>query len=1021
MLAVMHASVSQKKYSLFNNRNIKELSTPRKVFGERFKPLRNKIMKKLRLKNFFKYTLAVVCVCCAMIAGVFSLQKTNVLAEETTITTDIYVSGLDLMDDGCNYSHNSCASVVITASISGDALTKFNTGDFDIQIKHEIGETFLYAHYSTPVGELASRKRYYVLSIYPGESEEDKSSSIDTLYNNHPSRRFTKGTPGFNTSDYYIQAGETFIFDIPVVYHPSFGTTEELLSKTTEYTWFIDLWEVMEEEYIEEVEAGMIAGYWTVVSTKSTYGYNKIYSSSNDITTSINELARNQLSSLASDSTADVDWLFNYAGLDGYTADKEVTVNLNYKIVDYDDINERIPYIVDISTPYIIPARIMFNEQEVLNYVNKMSGKPNVSDYNCVFFENFDEFDKSYELGARIILQATSIDYAYNDTYGVGEINVSYSPFEYKDFSLYITNGDPANRLIVNYYKSEVKPYEDLLTLTFYFEDIENNLKNKVNWHIDLEQSEFKILNVPEGVTCTVDDYALTVAFKESEQDKLVNLLVYVVADIEEDVEYTYNYEYVTLDDNLNETTKTSPTYKAMRSDLIALSKKTFLNWHGTTVNEAISPAILDGEIYCEVAGISRFFDTENKTCLIKVLYDYKTVLRLNSNLSDTPVYVLPNNINLKHDYDDLKLEEVLVEGWRIKDVSSKNKTDLDIEFSEASPKDILITINCDINKKKVIDVDVTLSGTWYLEINYLKQYIDSPFAVHTTVNKEVNVASYDNIKNITTAQVAELLGVSNFYLFPIKDSNGRYMTNGYVIPEKVEYVDESKYKITLEYAYTTIRYTQSDGTQKEKLIPLTCYDDWCNNINANWSILWLNRGKEATWFYRTDEVPRDKLYGFFSSLVFEERVSDLNSWFADLSYNGGVVVNSCESVSGSALYRFYYSELGTIWHIQGLLGMFFEEYTDVVFGKDTNKMLYTYFFYLDCSTTDRFMTHTGADNGDDTGSAIDNTKEDIFEQLKSLASEGFWQTPFGKFLMWTAIILGGLLVLGIAIKILKG
>ncbi len=69
----------------------------------------------------------------------------------------------------------------------------------------------------------------------------------------------------------------------------------------------------------------------------------------------------------------------------------------------------------------------------------------------------------------------------------------------------------------------------------------------------------------------------------------------------------------------------------------------------------------------------------------------------------------------------------------------------------------------------------------------------------------------------------------------------------------------------------------------------------------------------------------------------------------------------------------------------------------------DDNAMYYSYFFYLDGTSENPYLSNGGADNADDTDSAIKNALNDAKEWLKET-----WQKVNGSNAMKWLKILGG-------------
>ena len=168
---------------------------------------------------------------------------------------------------------------------------------------------------------------------------------------------------------------------------------------------------------------------------------------------------------------------------------------------------------------------------------------------------------------------------------------------------------------------------------------------------------------------------------------------------------------------------------------------------------------------------------------------------------------------------------------------------------------------------------------------------------------------------------------------------------------------------------------------------------------------MFLNR-TDRHYFKYSNDVTRENLYGFFSVAVFKEQVSDLNFYFKNNTGDGCMTIFSQSEVRGSGVYKFF-SRLATKSGFMGiLLGtplistmcMNLCELVD-----DDNAMYYSYFFYLDGTSENPYLSNGGADNADDTDSAIKNALNDAKEWLKNT-----WDKLNGSNAMKWLKILGG-------------
>ena len=133
---------------------------------------------------------------------------------------------------------------------------------------------------------------------------------------------------------------------------------------------------------------------------------------------------------------------------------------------------------------------------------------------------------------------------------------------------------------------------------------------------------------------------------------------------------------------------------------------------------------------------------------------------------------------------------------------------------------------------------------------------------------------------------------------------------------------------------------------------------------------------------------------------VFKEQVSDLNYWFKNNTGDGCMTIFEGKQVSGSGVYKFFdnLTTKGVITSVLGYVGMSFCEIVD-----DDNAMYYSYFFYLDGTSDNAYLATNGADDSDDTDSAIKNAFNDAKEWLKKT-----WDKLNGSNAMKWLKILGG-------------
>ncbi len=132
------------------------------------------------------------------------------------------------------------------------------------------------------------------------------------------------------------------------------------------------------------------------------------------------------------------------------------------------------------------------------------------------------------------------------------------------------------------------------------------------------------------------------------------------------------------------------------------------------------------------------------------------------------------------------------------------------------------------------------------------------------------------------------------------------------------------------------------------------------------------------------------------------------------------MTIFSQSEVRGSGVYKFF-NRLATKGGFMGiLLGtplistmcMNLCELVD-----DDNAMYYSYFFYLDGTSENPYLSNGGADNADDTDSAIGNAWEDAKDRIKDL-----WD-KFNSSDAWAVIkiVLGVVAVIFVVVLVISG
>lgn len=688
----------------------------------------------------------------------------------------------------------------------------------------------------------------------------------------------------------------------------------------------------------------------------------------------------------------------------------EISVTLKYKeLTDYATLTEK-------SYTFHLKSAYAQNKTLAVTTLYSLTDFSNIADFNAVYTGDFWRDGYKYTTQERIILQARDFEYSYNPTTEKGTLEVKYNDFQYKDLSLRVTNNDPANNLTIDYYTADVVAGASSMTLTFRFADIEEQLHNSCNWLFDFGKENIRITGKPEGVTTQLTEEALIVTFPNAKESELVNLSLIGVAEIIEDVEYTLTYEYAELTLNgtkISETWKTSAPIVKLYSEVVTCNYTNFMLDYGEAVRAAVNPEFLDGAEHYIPTSIRKeysAYDSESHTCKITVEYTYNTLFGITNNYDDEIIFKALDHSSLN--YGGEYFVDSIPDGYRVERLTTEAayKDKLTIENAE-DYRNAKIEVRTSTTAKEVLPVEIVFTDSWKMVVTYLENYIDygmkqgekdkdgkpvkACFAEKKVFSGSVKVKDVADIYHPTNAEMSKILGLENLDILGLATAESISVTFDGV----------STYTAKLAYSYAALKQIDYNGNAKEIKIPLTSYADWCEEYGKDWSILFLNR-TDRHYFKYSNDVTRENLYGFFSVAVFKEQVSDLNFYFKNNTGDGCMTIFSQSEVRGSGVYKFF-SGLATKSGFMGiLLGtplistmcMNLCELVD-----DDNAMYYSYFFYLDGTSENPYLSNGGADNADDTDSAIKNALNDAKEWLKKT-----WQKVNGSNAMKWLKILGG-------------
>lgn len=641
-----------------------------------------------------------------------------------------------------------------------------------------------------------------------------------------------------------------------------------------------------------------------------------------------------------------------------------------------------------------VPSYMLQNKEKVFESVKNIMGFESLTEFNVVLQEYYKESISGKELsslyGERIIRQVDDeiqYTYTYDSERNTGVVEVVYADFQYSHFPVRINNNDADNPLCLYLYTSRTTETEEMRTLIFNFEDLKTQIRNLCLWVSDIKSENVTVSGKETGVYVAVEDDNIYVTFPKNNQNLLASLCLDILAEIVEDVEWTFKYEYVEINENLDCKIITTAGEQMYLSKILQMSSESFKEEYGAKIKAAISPSSLNGQEYMTYVGIEKVKNAKDQTYLIRVKYSTKSVIKIRTDKKENYVFKVLDENSLDYKLSDIIGESFIPNGWRIDGIEVSDNALRIVGFSEQNPLETVLHVSWNTSEDKTVEVILNITDEWVLDIEYFEQYKDTPFlekkTMHTSIKvldyEDVNRLTEDDLKNIMNKKSFELMGLSTFDNIEVSSNGGGY-------------------KVKINYTHASLKKTDYNGNIDEVKVYITAYSDWTETFGKDWSILFLNTS-EKTYFQYSNDVNYEDLYGFFSVAVFSEKVTDLNSYFAEYSADGCKTVYQSQEVTGSDFYKFF----GKINTLSSKIVMGFAE----IFN-DENQTLHSYFFYLDGTTNKSFIATNGADDYDDEDTAISNWWDDATSWVKDVA-------PYA---ILVVSIIAGVGILFIAIKL---
>ena len=674
------------------------------------------------------------------------------------------------------------------------------------------------------------------------------------------------------------------------------------------------------------------------------------------------------------------------------------------------------------SEIYNIGEVAAYNKFSAIRAMYNLSGIKSLAEFNIVSKKRtYDsETGQVINAGDKILRQALGYDYVYNEAEGKGYLTVVYDEFRYKDFSITIKNNEADNALEINYYTATVNEKDGVVTLTYKYSDIEERLLNSCGWLFDLKKEDFTVTGDSDAlVGVSIEDNGLNVRIPVKYQSDLFGLNITAVAQIVPDEEYQMKYVYyggfsVSRDGKTITPDVTKSTGKTVKLSQLKRYNdySNFMTEYGSEVNAPLEAFERQyGVKYVQPQNIVMSTDSASKSCEITIEYQKHSLFLVTDNLTDEWHYLQirhTSNVYTGDEFVNARGGEV--SGYRVdKITSSASELRITNNYRYANAKAVL---NADTYSGKIYGVCVNFTDEWLIEINYMRQYKETPFAEKAKYSGKIRVKDYPDIYALTSGDLAAILELKSMSIINDKAT---------VDQISVSYDGIGTYTVNTTYTYMNMVQIDYDGNRKEIKVPLTCYKEWCEQYGQDWSILYLNYSGNGTQYFKySNEVKRENLYGFFSVAVFKERVSDLNYYFKNSTGAGCITMHESEEIRGSKVYNFFggLSENGILGKAVGRIGMIFCELVN-----DENAIYHSYFFFIDGTSDLSFVSNGGATSATDTDSAAKNTLQKIGDDIGKFFA-GLWDkandSVFAKILAIGLPVLLILLLVVLAIRLVK-
>ena len=655
------------------------------------------------------------------------------------------------------------------------------------------------------------------------------------------------------------------------------------------------------------------------------------------------------------------------------------------------------------------------DKKYVYNTLISLCGKSILSDFNVirreVGYTVNGNSESAFLQDEYTLLEANGYDYVFDKNKNEGTLTITFGDYAAKDFPLVVrTNDELHSALFIR--SGDIKTNGEKTTITFDTSNIKTRLSNNFSWNVDNTDFNNYVINNPHGNKVKfTKNYSgsdvSSITVETSDTNLLADCSLRLEIEVVPPVELTVTVKYLELKYSNGEFAETWKTKvlpnKIWSTQYTKINRVAFgdgdetigIPAQGAFVNQNIAVS-LDGKNIERLTydGVTlSAADNTTATAMITVKYVRNTLFRVLDSYTNKYTFVKAYGNSLNYSGADFIVEH---DGYRVKSIVSENQ-----QFAKVITTDgvynwnnATIAIVCQLSAGNVIPLTVVYTDKWVVNVEYLDNYFSSigdtskptGFAVKKTFDGEVRIKddngnlAFADINNPTGEEVAKFFGKGSVADLTVVG------TFGTVKDISVSFANDV-FTIRLSYHDTTLKILQADGTYEFVNIPFSCYGTWADSYGKDWSILALNT-KDNVVFGSAGDIDRDSLYGYFYVSVFKEQVKNLDDLFAGYAADGCRSFYDCKKVVGSELYKGC-SQMGTLGTILCLGTNKLVQAAGEILHDDYGTY-YSYFLFVDGSSTLAYSANNKADNYFDHDSAIDNTIEDIGGDLAKWLDDNF-------------------------------